>query len=112
MSAARCYWLRWTPDGFFDSQLETRPMNAAWWFKSIAVLLICCCPATNWADQITIGASKDNTIYQNSPTSSAGASGAIFSGTNNTTSPRRGLIAFDVAGSLPAGVTITSGSLT
>jgi hypothetical protein len=111
MSAARSFWLKWIADELFDSQLETGPMNAAWWFKSIAMLLICC-PAASWADQLTIGASKDNTIYQNSPTNSAGASGAIFSGTNNTTSPRRGLIAFDVAGSLPAGATITSASLT
>jgi hypothetical protein len=68
--------------------------------------------AAGRADQITIGASKDNTIYQNSPTNSAGASGAMFAGTNNTTSPRRGLIAFDVAGNLPAGAIITSASLT
>jgi hypothetical protein len=68
--------------------------------------------AVGRANQITIGASKDNTIYQNSPTNSAGVSGAMFAGTNNTTSPRRGLIAFDVAGNLPAGATITSASLT
>src|SRR3954466_4037856 len=80
-------------------------------FRLLSLLLLISAPVVR-ADQITITAGKDNTIYQNSPTNSAGASGAMFSGTNNTTSPRRALVAFDVASALPAGATITNASLT
>jgi hypothetical protein len=80
-------------------------------FSILTLTLIVSAPVVR-ADQITIVAGKDNTIYENSPANSAGASGAMFSGTNNTTSPRRGLVAFDVASALPAGATITNASLT
>jgi hypothetical protein len=60
----------------------------------------------------TIRASKDNSIFQNFPDNSAGGSAGIFSGMTATGSPRRGLLAFDVAGNLPPGATITSAELT
>jgi hypothetical protein len=57
--------------------------------------------------------SQDNTIFQNSTTVSAGGQIGVFVGANNGTNPiRRGLIQFDVAGGLPAGVTIVDASLT
>ena len=65
-----------------------------------------------WPASITIGASKDNSIFQNLAANSAGGAAGIFTGTTGTGSPRRGLIAFDVAGSVPAGATITSAQLT
>ena len=42
------------------------------------------------ADVITIGASKDNTIFQSNVANSLGGGQAMFVGTNNTPSPRRG----------------------
>jgi hypothetical protein len=59
----------------------------------------------------SIVASKDNSIYQNSVNNSAGGAAGIFAGGNGSGSPRRGLLAFDVAGNLPAGVTITNAFL-
>lgn len=65
--------------------------------------------------QITIGATKDNTLYE-SPTGalSNGAGQHFFAGRSSqiTGSIRRGLIAFDVAGSVPTGATISSVILT
>jgi hypothetical protein len=56
---------------------------------------------------VTIGASKDNTIFQHNALHSAGGAAGLRAGTNGMGSPRRGLIAFDIAGNLPAGSTIT-----
>src|SRR3954465_7853265 len=64
------------------------------------------------ADVASIGASKDNTIFQSNVNNSLGAGQAIFAGTNAQSSPRRGLIQFDVAGAIPAGSTINSVQLT
>lgn len=69
--------------------------------------------ATNaWSASVTIGASKDNSIFQSAVNNSAGGAAGIFAGTNGSSSPRRGLIAFDVAGSVPAGAAIASAQLT
>src|SRR5438046_1198906 len=65
-----------------------------------------------WAATVTIGASKDNSIYEDNPTHSAGGSAGIFVGDNAGGSPRRGLLAFDIAGNVPAGATITGAQLT
>jgi hypothetical protein len=68
-------------------------------------------PALAWSVELT--PSKDNTIFQNSTSLSAGGQNGIFVGANNSANPaRRGLIQFDVAGGLPAGVTIVDASLT
>ena len=66
----------------------------------IALTLI---PAKAQSAVTSISASKDNTIYQNLATNSAGGAAGIFTGANGAGSPRRGLIAFDVAGNLPPG---------
>jgi hypothetical protein len=76
------------------------------------MLLVATIPQAAWADTVTIGASRDSTIYQNATSSSGGGAAGIFSGTTGTGSPRRGLIAFDVAGNLPAGASITAAELT
>lgn len=56
---------------------------------------------------ITIGPSKDNTLYENSAGSlSNGAGQRIFVGNNNGGLARRAVIAFDIAGTIPAGATI------
>jgi len=55
---------------------------------------------------------KDNTLYESSDGSvSNGAGSHLFSGTNGRGEIRRALIAFDIAGNIPAGATISSVSL-
>jgi hypothetical protein len=68
--------------------------------------------ATAKADTITVGDSRDATIYENNPNNSNGAGFTMFSGQNGMGSPRRALLDFDVAGNVPAGSTITSVQLT
>ncbi len=64
------------------------------------------------AQTVTLGASKDNTLYQSvDGFTSNGAGQYFFAGTTVAPELRRGLIAFDIAGSVPAGATITSVSL-
>ena len=68
------------------------------------------------ADTVAIEASKDNTLVEkNSGDLSNGAGDYFFAG-NTDQSPgdrtRRGLIAFDISASVPAGSTITSVTLT
>jgi hypothetical protein len=53
----------------------------------------------------------DNTIYEESDTLSNALGVHIYSGTNGNFAARRGLIAFDIAGDIPAGATIDSVSL-
>lgn len=76
------------------------------------ICLFALIPATAESATKTINASKDNTIYQNPASNSAGGAAGIFSGTNGSSSPRRGLIAFDIAANLPSGATITAAQLT
>jgi len=61
---------------------------------------------------VTIGASKDNSLYEGFVDNSGGGSAGIFVGTTGIPTRRRGLIAFDVAGNVPAGATISSVQLT
>ena len=63
---------------------------------------------------IVLGPSKDNTIYQNAAAISNGAGSTFIAGETNGLTPliRRGLIAFDIAGNIPAGSTINSVILT
>ena len=65
------------------------------------------------ADQVTLQAVRDNTLYE-SPTGalSNGQGIGFIAGVNNLGDIRRGLVAFDVAGGVPAGVTITGATLT
>ncbi|MFQ5876470.1 MAG: DNRLRE domain-containing protein [Acidobacteriota bacterium] len=56
---------------------------------------------------------KDNTLYETSDGSlSNGAGQHLFAGNNGLGETRRGLIAFDIAGGIPPGATITGASLT
>jgi hypothetical protein len=70
----------------------------------LAILLL---PAAAESAVVVLGASKDNTIFRNVPNNSGGGAAGIFSGNNNTPSTRRGLIAFNIAGGVPAGSVIT-----
>ncbi|HEY3372405.1 MAG TPA: DNRLRE domain-containing protein [Prolixibacteraceae bacterium] len=62
---------------------------------------------------IILNAVKDNTLYQDEVGSKSNGSGEhFFVGKNNLNSIRRGLIKFDIASNVPAGVTILEATLT
>ena len=64
------------------------------------------------ADVITIGAVKDNTLYEDPSGNLSNGSGQhFFAGLNDNGESRRGLIEFDIAGSIPAGSSVTAVSL-
>ena len=65
-------------------------------------------------DSVTIGPSKDNTLYRETGSFSNGAGQNFFAGHTGvlTNSVRRAVIAFDIAASVPAGSTIDSVALT
>ncbi len=63
------------------------------------------------ADVVEVAASRDNTVYSESDDKSNGMGDYFFSGTNGTGNLKRGLIAFDIAGAVPAGSTINSATL-
>ncbi len=61
---------------------------------------------------ITLNAAADNSIYQIPNTNSNALGQNIFSGNNGGGSPRRGLIKFDIAATVPPGAVITAVTLT
>ena len=62
---------------------------------------------------VTLGSSKDNTLYQSATGHlSNGAGQYFFAGKNNRGEIRRGVIAFEVSDSIPPGSTINSVALT
>ncbi len=63
-------------------------------------------------DQLTVGASKDNTLYESATGSlSNGAGNAFFAGTTDNGLIRRAVIAFDLS-AIPPGSTVSSVTLT
>jgi len=65
------------------------------------------------AETVTIEPVKDNTLYEDpSGQTSNGAGEGIFAGVTGMGSIRRAVLAFDVAGNVPAGSTINSVELT
>ena len=65
------------------------------------------------AEAASLASSKDNTLYESVAGSiSNGAGQHFFVGTTGTGSIRRGVIAFDIGGGVPAGSTINSVTLT
>ncbi len=78
--------------------------------RAVVVLLALTGAAS--ADTVVISATKDNTIYSESGALSDGQGLHLFAGKTSNSSERRALIQFDVAGSIPAGSTITSVTLT
>src|SRR4051794_24465663 len=73
----------------------------------LALLIAIVWPDTARPATAVLGAGKDNAIFQENGGNSAGGSPGIQSGANADRAIRRGLVAFDVAGSVPAGSTIT-----
>ncbi len=83
------------------------PTMATRTFLVLFVAIIAVAPAA--ADVISLGASKDNTLYESATGSlSNGAGPAMFVGrtSQGTGSIRRAVLAFDVAGAIPAGAII------
>ena len=75
----------------------------------------CAGAASASANIINITPSKDNTLYEYDPAEGDHSNGAgfhFFAGENGMGELRRGVLAFDVAGTIPAGSTITAVSLT
>jgi hypothetical protein len=69
-----------------------------------ALAATCVTSVTCSAAIVTIGASRDATIFENNVNNGSGGGNGLFAGTNGAgNSPRRALIGFDVAGSIPAG---------
>ncbi len=65
------------------------------------------------ADSVDIAPSKDNTLYQPAVGEVSNGAGAhIFAGNDSHSLTRRAVLAFDIAGSVPAGATITAVTLT
>jgi hypothetical protein len=81
-------------------------------FAVLGLTAMAALTSTAKADTIELGASRDATIYENNPNNSNGAGFTMFAGENGMSSPRRALLDFDVAGSVPAGSTIESVQLT
>src|SRR5262245_1896546 len=69
-------------------------------------------PSSTRAQVISVVSARDNTIFQNATSNSDGGGFTMFAGTEATPSPRRALLAFDIAGNIPAGSVITSAQLT
>lgn len=80
--------------------------------QACLLLAILASPAAVGAATISLSASKDNTIYDDNTPLSNGAGEFIHTGVTKEGRLRRGLIAFDIAGNLPANAVITDVRLT
>ncbi len=82
---------------------------------AVAIIVFGFAPVAR-ADQVTLQATKDNTLYQSTSGSLSNGSGErLFAGRtvqSDEDSRRRALMAFDVTSSVPAGATINSVTLT
>ncbi len=75
------------------------------------VVAVCLAPAISRADTLTVGATRDVTIYSEADDKANGSGSYFFAGRTNGENLRRGLVRFDVSG-IPAGSTINSVTLT
>lgn len=81
---------------------------------ALAVAIGYTCTALASANIINIMPSKDNTLYEYDPAEGDHSNGAgfhLFAGENAQGEVRRGVLAFDIAGTIPPGSTITAVSL-
>jgi hypothetical protein len=80
--------------------------------KFAGTVLICVTLAaaadTAHAASVTVGSSRDNTLYAESDTLSNGAGQRVFAGRAGSGGVRRGLMHFDLSGAVPVGATIDS----
>jgi hypothetical protein len=80
--------------------------------RLLALLPFFAVAASADANEVFLGASRDNAIYAESGSESNGAGSYFHVGTNGLSQLRRGLLRFDVAASVPAGSTILGVELT
>jgi hypothetical protein len=81
----------------------------------LTAALGCAAATLTMAATISIMPSKDNTLYEYDPAEGDHSNGAgfhFFAGENGMGELRRGVLAFDIAGSVPPGSIITAVSLT
>ena len=81
---------------------------------ALAAAIDLTCTGLASANIINIMPSKDNTLYEYDPAEGDHSNGAgfhFFAGENGMGELRRGVLAFDIAGSIPPGSTITAVSL-
>lgn len=92
------------------------PSHAARSFLPAALFLLTCAlvlPESLPAASVTLRPSKDNTIYgPGTDNLSNGAGAFLFVGSSGQKRPLRSLLAFDLAGQIPAGATINAVTLT
>lgn len=75
----------------------------------LSICIVYCIVSTAFAQQqASIVSSKDNTLYEDAAGATSNGAGVnFFAGKTNSGSIRRGLIYFDLSGSIPAGSTVT-----
>lgn len=78
--------------------------------RPTVLLVLGCLTAVTSAEEVTISAGRDNTIFEDQSATSNGQ-GALFVGTSGQGISRRTLMYFDVAGNIPDRATINSVSL-
>ncbi len=80
----------------------------------VAVLAAGGAAGTASSDTVTLGTSKDNTLYSTGTTSNGAGTGLFCgrTGPGGGFTTQRSVMAFDVAGAVPAGSTVTSATLT
>mgnify|MGYP003573010621 CR=1 FL=1 len=81
---------------------------------ALAILLTLLLAPAGWTQgTVTLNPIKDNTLYQDTSGGLSNGAGAhFFAGMTAAGAARRAVLAFDIAGSIPAGSTITSVALT
>src|SRR5437773_1451852 len=97
--------------------MNTKPLNTPTTLVPLilAAVLGGIAPIVASATTININPSKDNTLYEFVPADgdrSNALGDHFFAGMTAEAEIRRGVLAFDIAGSIPPGSTITSVSLT
>jgi hypothetical protein len=79
----------------------------------LAAAVLYACHSSSAQTSVTLAPTKDNTLYESATGSlSNGAGQHMFVGVTAINTLRRALIAFDIAGNVPAGATIDSVKLT
>lgn len=91
-------------NGYIERIVRRAALNAAFIAFGTLYMVGTASAVTAVTDQF--GAAKDTMIFQNPANNGAGGAPGFFSGSNNSTSPRRSLIEFDVS-SIPSNAVIT-----
>jgi len=84
--------------------------------RTTPLLLLAALAPSAFSGQVTLEPTKDNTLFQSATGALSSGAGDFFiagrTGGLNGMLRKRGLVAFDVAGAVPAGATVTGATLT